>query len=108
MGGQQRDLTGDELDGEDETLIPCDFETAGQITDDELYEELVQVLPNGCRLWVVFDCCHSGTALDLRYRVQIASDGRSATLQEASGRRVATSGQVLFLSGCKDSQTSAD
>merc|ERR1712048_849973 len=44
-GGQQRDLTGDEEDGEDETLIPCDFQTAGQITDDELFDMLVRDLP---------------------------------------------------------------
>lgn len=34
-GGQTEDLDGDEDDGMDETLIPVDFETAGQIVDDE-------------------------------------------------------------------------
>ena len=33
-GGQQADKDGDEADGKDETLVPLDYQTAGQITDD--------------------------------------------------------------------------
>ena len=33
-GGQVRDTSGDEADGYDETIIPCDHKRAGQITDD--------------------------------------------------------------------------
>jgi hypothetical protein len=34
---------------------------SGAIVDDELFELLVRPLPAGCRLTVVFDCCHSGS-----------------------------------------------
>eukprot|EP00440_Ansanella_granifera_P051021 gb/GFBE01055302.1/.p1 GENE.gb/GFBE01055302.1/~~gb/GFBE01055302.1/.p1 ORF type:complete len:114 (+),score=23.06 gb/GFBE01055302.1/:1-342(+) len=40
-GGQQKDANGDELGGKDDALIPCDFQTAGVVTDDELYATLV-------------------------------------------------------------------
>lgn len=35
-GGSVRDLTGDEEDMKDETMIPVDYAKAGQIKDDEI------------------------------------------------------------------------
>jgi hypothetical protein len=67
-GGRVRDTSGDEDDGYDETLIPVDFERAGQITDDELFKVLVQPMPKGVLVTSLMDCCHSGTVLDLPYR----------------------------------------
>ncbi|KAJ1502340.1 Ca(2+)-dependent cysteine protease [Coelomomyces lativittatus] len=66
-GYQVKDISGDELDGYDEAILPCDFETEGYILDDVLYDILVRPLKEGVRLTVVFDSCHSGTALDLPY-----------------------------------------
>lgn len=116
-GGQVKDTSGDEVSGMDDTLIPCDFQSAGQITDDELYSLVVEHLPKGCRLWVVLDCCHSGTALDLPYKAQLSPDGRRkrcarvrTPFRRPSGRPVsqASEAEVIMLSGCKDDQTSAD
>ena len=66
-GGQQKDQSGDEADGLDETLIPEDYTSSGVITDDQLFELLVSRLPSSVRLVAVMDCCHSGTILDLPY-----------------------------------------
>ncbi|KZV90872.1 peptidase C14 [Exidia glandulosa HHB12029] len=66
-GGQTKDTDGDEADGHDETIYPMDFEQAGHIIDDEMHAIMVQPLPPGCRLTAIFDCCHSGSALDLPY-----------------------------------------
>lgn len=68
-GGQTPDLgaDGDEIDAMDETILPVDYEQAGQIVDDDMHEILVRHLPPGVRLTVIFDSCHSGTALDLPY-----------------------------------------
>ncbi|KAJ3342497.1 hypothetical protein HDU93_002256 [Gonapodya sp. JEL0774] len=66
-GGSLEDSNGDEVDGRDETIMPVDFETAGHIVDDEIYELLVRPLPRGVQLTVVFDSCHSGTAMDLPF-----------------------------------------
>ena len=57
-------------DGYDETLIPVDFETAGEIRDDDLYKCLVAPMKKGVTVTCVFDCCHSGTVLDLPFRFQ--------------------------------------
>jgi len=51
----------------DETILPCDFKSAGQIIDDEIHQRLVLGLPAGVKLTAVMDCCHSGTGMDLPY-----------------------------------------
>ena len=58
-----------EADGQDETIIPLDYEKEGQIVDDQLHEILVAGLPQGVRLTAIMDCCHSGSVLDLPYTV---------------------------------------
>eukprot|EP00835_Amoeboradix_gromovi_P004067 NODE_297_length_11469_cov_0.855937.p3 type:complete len:488 gc:universal NODE_297_length_11469_cov_0.855937:7464-6001(-) len=66
-GGSVKDTSGDEDDGMDETICPVDYVKAGQIIDDEMHQILVKPLVRGVKLTVVFDSCHSGTALDLPY-----------------------------------------
>lgn len=66
-GSQQRNFTGDEIDGNDETLCPMDFLTQGVIVDDEINETIVRPLPYGVKLHAIFDACHSGTMLDLPF-----------------------------------------
>jgi hypothetical protein len=60
-------MSGDEADGMNETICPCDFTRAGQIVDDTLNARLVRPICKGCVLHCVIDACHSGTALDLPY-----------------------------------------
>ncbi len=60
-------------DGYDETLVPVDYATAGQIRDDLLYEVLIAAIPAGVTVTCIMDCCHSGTVLDLPY--QFKADG---------------------------------
>jgi hypothetical protein len=78
-GGKVRDTSGDEDDGYDETLVPLDFEDAGQIKDDDLFKCLVTKVPAGATLTCLMDCCHSGTVLDLPYK--FAADGESDQMQ---------------------------
>ncbi|KAG5438297.1 hypothetical protein PCANB_002785 [Pneumocystis canis] len=66
-GGQIDDIDGDEEDGSDEVIYPVDFNYAGYITDDIIHSILVKPLPPGCRLTAIFDCCHSGSIMDLPF-----------------------------------------
>jgi len=66
-GDSVEDEDGDEADGFDETILPCDFATAGMIIDDEIHAICVAPLPVGCRLTFLFDCCRSGSGADLPY-----------------------------------------
>ncbi len=73
-GGRVRDTSGDEDDGFDETLIPVDFQRAGQIVDDDLRDQLVKAMPRDVLVTSLMDCCHSGTVLDLPYRFTADGD----------------------------------
>lgn len=66
-GGLVPDRNGDEEDGFDSCIYPVDFEQVGPIIDDEMHDVMVKPLPPGCKLMALFDCCHSGTALDLPF-----------------------------------------
>jgi hypothetical protein len=76
------------------------------ITDDELRALLVNKVPSGCKCFVVFDACHSGSALDLRYCYDAPEYGTLTMKQDEKYPK--TQGSVIFLSGCSDTQTSAD
>ncbi|KAF9995910.1 Ca(2+)-dependent cysteine protease [Entomortierella chlamydospora] len=58
---------GDESDGYDEIIYPCDYLRSGIISDDEMYDLMVKELPEGVQLTALVDACHSGTMLDLPY-----------------------------------------
>merc|ERR1712183_546812 len=66
-GSQKHDQDGDEVDATDETIVPVDYKSAGEIVDDEMNQIMVQQLPRGARLTAIFDSCHSATALDLPF-----------------------------------------
>lgn len=110
------DKSGDEMDGRDETICPEDYAANGVIVDDELYKVLVEPIAaiESVQLSCLFDCCHSGTAMDLRYDVEIDRGGYTKdptvrtykVLQQKSKQQ--TKCQVVLLSGCLDNQTSAD
>lgn len=110
-GSQQPNYKGEELDGFDETLIPVDFRTAGQILDDDINTTIVRPLPTGVDLHAIVDACHSGTALDLPFLYRCS--GNEAFVWEdhrpATGTWKGTAGgNVYSFSGCDDHQTVFD
>jgi hypothetical protein len=71
-GSQQPDHEPyDEADGLDETFVPCDAGpwdddkeiVINAITDDDLQAWSKAITDGGAALFLVFDCCHSGTML---------------------------------------------
>ena len=48
-GSQKMDYDSDEVDGSDETIVPLDYKSAGDIVDDEMNAILVEQLPRGAR-----------------------------------------------------------
>jgi hypothetical protein len=100
-GTYMRDTNGDEVDGYDECICPCDYATAGVLRDDELNDMFTLFHPE-TRIAVLMDCCHSGSCLDLPYRYL----SRSEDVEE--GATTGCHPNVVMISGCADSQTSAD
>lgn len=106
-GAQIRSQDADEMDGKDETLVPCDYKASGLLIDDALRRLVVMPLPKGARLTCVFDCCHSGTVLDLGYKVKLLPGDR-VEIKRKARQPAPANGNVVMISGCMDAQTSAD
>lgn len=113
-GGQQKQEKQDEEDGQDEIMYPTDFEKCGSITDNEINSILVHDLPQGVKLTVVMDMCHSGTSLDLPYlyipknKSFIKNYAKQYPVDNESVLSKSSKGDVLFFSGCRDDQLSVD
>ena len=89
-GSQTADTNSDEADRKDEVIVSCDSQL---IKDDELNAILRRYRGTGL---AVFDCCHSGTILDLSFNgVNTAS---TAT----------TAGGLVCFAGCQDNDLSAE
>lgn len=102
-GTSTSDLNNDELDGKDELIVPIDATTIQScILDDELNQIIQTNIKPGVKLFALFDSCFSGTVLDLKYNY-IDSDNLTINSNVSE-----TNGQVIMISGCKDSQTSTD
>ena len=101
-GSSVTDTSKDEADGVDELMYVLD----GAISDDELLRHLVNPVPQGASLTCVFDCCRSGTIMDLRYNFTFDHSGsnRYSMLIDPSTARA----NVLCISGCRDDQSSME
>lgn len=104
-GSSLTDVNRDETDGNDESLVPIDYNINGLIIDDEI-RGLLQCVNESCKLTAILDCCHSGTGLDLAWNMYEKA-GKLYMLKD-SANSTDTRGQVVMLSGCLDPQTSAD
>jgi hypothetical protein len=105
-GGLTLDISGDEKSKFDSCIYPINNGAVEIITDDELKTILVNKIPAGCKCFAVLDACHSGSALDLRYMFSAPEYGKILVTQDDNYPK--TKGSVIFLSGCQDTQTSAD
>jgi hypothetical protein len=97
-GGQLPDKNGDEDDHFDECIYDVDFKP---ISDDTLREILVDNLPVGVTLRSIFDCCHSGTGLDLPWRY-VPEFGKMRDSIYDSKK------DVIAISACLDTQSAED
>ena len=101
-GTQVRDSSGDEADHHDECVVPCDFLSAGHITDDYLLKNVLRHIDADTKCTLITDCCNSGTLFDLKF--QYVGNGNMKPLNKQS---IAVKADIITLSGCKDPQTSA-
>ena len=120
-GSNIPDTNGDEISGQDNVLVPLDYQTAGVITDDWLFANVASKLPAGVTLWCFTDCCHSGTMLDLEFNYQytpVTKDNLPKKIYNSNDwlnqygfymeKSKVTNADIFMFSGCLDSQTSAD
>lgn len=106
-GTHEYDTSGDEKDHQDEAIVPLDYESKGTILDDVLYAYVAR-LPRHVRMIALFDCCHSGTIMDLRYLYQDQMVCKVENTGTNIGGSSTVKADVKMISGCRDDQTSAD
>lgn len=136
-GSQIRDTNDDEDDGFDEILCPIDLNWRDKVITDDYMRSVFDRIPCGVNLTVVFDCCHSGGALDHLNQYQPTTRDLVTeilvksiepvprylppppeVLQECnltdikpSSRQIQSRNvdqSVLLITGCRSDQTSAD
>lgn len=80
-----------------DTIVPVDFQERGQINSDLLHQHLVSALPPNSTLFVVLDCCHSGSALQLPFVYKSDDDGNVSVLDNVKEgmRLMAESADIL-------------
>ena len=101
-GSYTFDRNSDETDGRDEMILSCDLQG---ILDDELKALIQTHLKPGATLFAMFDCCFSGSVLDLKYQYL---DSLNYDNYTENDKQLETQGNVFMISGCTDNQTSAD
>jgi hypothetical protein len=101
-GGNTIDRNSEELDGLDEVIYPLDL---NHIVDDELKELIQTYLKKDVTLFALFDSCHSGTMMDLKYQYLNSDKSNNNT---ENNKNLETLGNVIMISGCMDSQKSVD
>ena len=101
-GSYTYDRNNDETDGRDEMLVSLDLQP---IIDDELKSILQNSMKRELTIIGLFDSCHSGTILDLKYNYL---DTNNYDNYSENNKVSECQGNVIMISGCMDSQTSAE
>jgi hypothetical protein len=99
-GSYTLDRNKDETDGRDEMLVSLDIKA---VLDDELKSIIQNHLRNDITIIGMFDSCHSGTILDLKYNYL---DSNNYDKYSENDKVSECQGNVIMISGCMDSQTS--
>lgn len=89
----------------DECIVPMDYvngKRATLLTDDELFELMIQDLPQDVHLDIIMDCCHSGSGADLEW----GWEGKNGWVRHST--KPARGGRVVCISGCEDAQLSTE
>jgi len=132
-GNQVKDLDGDEDDGFDECicLLTEDGRHLDQTITDDMLGDIIYSVPIGVKVISIFDCCHSGSILDLPYVKKIegsivqsayrfiksvkSSKRKREKFTESTDpnskktlMRNRPERDIILFSGCKDGQESTD
>ena len=91
-----------EKDNRSEVICPSDYQSAGLISDVWLQENFIQKLHKSTKLFVLMDCCNSGSNMNLPYTLE---NGVETKREYEYDHELC---DIVKMSGCRDDQTSAD
>jgi len=107
------DDDGDESDGEDEVLIPYDYNEDNfyntTVHDDDLYKYYQQISKKAGKTFVIIDSCHSGgsmksTAIQKGIRLPYTTKSVGNLKHDGMENEIKSSDDFLFLSASLESQ----
>ena len=78
-GSQMKDNNGDETDGQDECICPCDCDRVGFLRDDFIRER-INDMPQGSVFVADFDSCHSASIADLPELASLTSSSNPPSI----------------------------
>jgi hypothetical protein len=92
-----------EESGLGDCIVPCDYMTSGYITQNEFFNIIRQIK---CLAYITIDACHSGSLGQLKWSYNYIDPNRYSRSQTVGVEL--SNNQIYMISGCRDSQTSAD
>lgn len=92
-----------EKDNRSEVICPSDYQDSGLISDVWLQENFIRKLHKDTKLFVLMDCCNSGSNMNLPYCLQDGMETKREHDYDSSNLC-----NIIKISGCRDDQTSAD
>lgn len=101
-GSTIRDTNGNEATGKDQLLVSVELQT---ILDDELKAIIQANLKANVTLISFFDCCFSGSVLDLKYQYMDTLHQGANTMNVSESE---TPGNVIMFGGATDTQYGID
>lgn len=101
-GSSIQDYNNDEDDNRDEVVIPCDYNTKGLISDDQLRSLLDKAQ---CRVMITMDCCNSGTNWDIVYSYPIKDN---IILRRQENGKKMNNKNIFMIAGARDNQYAGD
>jgi hypothetical protein len=94
-----------EEDLKSEVICPSDYATNGVISDYWLLD-VVKGFEKTTKLFVLMDCCNSGSNLNLPYRLK--QSNVEVNDNSYNKNEIDNLCKIIKISGCEDDQTSAD
>ncbi len=101
-GTYRRDDDGDEVDNNDEVIIPIDYKSKGIISDDVMMSILKK---SKSRTIITFDCCNSASLFDLPWRFEYNNDKFNKFVENKYNL---TNKNIIMFSACRDYQLAVD
>jgi len=101
-GSIRKDRSNDEKYQLDSVMIPVDYQTNGIILDDEIYAIIKDV---NCELFLLLDCCHSGSICDLPWSYSYTDN---MIIKENINENIVENSKIYAISGSTDKQLSIE
>lgn len=101
-GSTEQDNNSDEKDNQDETIVSSDL---FNIKDDDIIQIIKNKLTSKATLFAIFDSCHSGSILDLKYSFS-ENRGKLSINEEQNYNDIHPN--IIMISGCADNQYSEE